>query len=118
MIHLMEDEWQIQGIGRSQIITANLYPFIKYKKMNPVELHIDEFAHKPLDTIEIDHPRYKLADVIYPLFAVDGMPNPYNKKYRMIDGRHRLLKQINSGKSVFLFYVFDYHTIKHYIHRC
>ena len=113
----MEDEWEIQGIGPAQIITSNLYPIIKYKKLNPIELHIDEFAYKPLDTIEINNYRYKLADVTYPLFAVADMPNPYNKKYRMIDGRHRLLKQINLGKSVFLFYIFDYHTIKHYINK-
>lgn len=113
----MEDEWEIQGIGPAQIITSNLYSFIKHNKLKPIELHIDEFAYKPLDTIEISSHRYKLADITYPLFAVDGMPNPYNKKYRMIDGRHRLLKQINSGKSIFLFYIFHYDHIKKYIHK-
>jgi hypothetical protein len=117
MIHLMEDEWEIQGIGPAQIITSNLYSFIKYKKLNPVELHINEFAYKPIDTIEINSHRYKLADITYPLFAVYGMPNPYNKKYRMIDGRHRLLKQINLGQDKFLFYIFHYIDIKHHIQR-
>lgn len=113
----MEDDWEIQSIGRSKIVTSNLYPLIKYRKLNPVELHIDEFAYKPLSAIETNSVRYKLADIDYPLFAVDGMENPYNKKYRMIDGRHRLLKQINLGKDTFLFYVLSYDDIKHYIEK-
>ena len=113
----MEDEWEIQGIGPAQIITSNLYPIIKYKKLNPIELHIDEFAYKPLSTIETNSVRYKLANIDYPLFAIEGMENPYNKKYRMIDGRHRLLKQINLGKDKFLFYIFQYNEIKHYINK-
>ena len=113
----MENDWEIESIGPSKIVTSNLYPLIKYRKLNPIELHIDEFAYKSLDTIEINHHRYKLADVAYPLFAVEGMENPHNKKYRMIDGRHRLLKQINLGKDKFLFYIFQYDEIKHYINK-
>ena len=113
----MEYDWEISNIGPSKIVTSNLYPLIKYRKLTPIELHIDEFSYKPLDTIEINHHRYKLADVTYPLFAVEGMENPYNKKYRMIDGRHRLLKQINLGKDKFLFYIFQYDEIKHYINK-
>ena len=113
----MEDEWEIKNIGPAKIITSNLYPLIKYKKLNPIKLHLDEFAYKPLEEIETNGVRYKLADISYPLFAIEGMENPYNKKYRMIDGRHRLLKQIILGHDTFLFYIFHYNDIKHHIQR-
>ena len=117
MIHIMENDWELESIGPARIITSKLYPLIKYKKLNPIELYLDEVAYKPLDNIDVDSVRYKLADINYPLFVIEGMHNPYNKPYRLIDGRHRLLKQLNEGKTKFLFYIFTIDDINHYIER-
>ena len=112
----MEDEWMVFDMP-TKIVISNLYPVIKEKLLEPVYLHLTEFAFKNLDTIDSESPRYINADIGYPLIAVEGLSNPSNKKYRMIDGRHRLLKQLNEGKTEFLFYVLPFNSIKHYIER-
>jgi len=112
MIHIMDNEWKVFDYA-TQIATSNL--FHKLKQLNPVYLTLDDFAYKELSNINVNSHRYISADVNYPLIAVDGMPNPLGKRYRMIDGRHRLLKQINLGNSKFLFYILQYDDIKQFI---
>lgn len=48
---------------------------------------------------ELDQARVEKADTKYPLIAVDGLDNK-GKKYRLIDGRHRLQKLIRENKRV------------------
>jgi hypothetical protein len=38
--------------------------------------------------------RYKDADLSFPPIVADGAPNPCDKRYRMIDGSHRMAKMI------------------------
>ena len=42
-------------------------------------------------------------------------PNPYDNKYRMLDGRHRIMRLLFEGKTESQFYVFDFNEIKHFI---
>ena len=42
-------------------------------------------------------------------------PNPYDNKYRMLDGRHRIMRLLFEGKSESKFYVLDFNEIKHFI---
>jgi hypothetical protein len=44
-----------------------------------------------------------MANTNYPMI-VSQMNNPYGKKYRLIDGRHRIHKLIDGGKKEGLFY--------------
>jgi hypothetical protein len=55
---------------------------------------------------------YEQCDISYPGIICKDAPNPYNKKYRMIDGKHRLskMKSMNITKSPY--YVIDYAIIK------
>ena len=41
--------------------------------------------------------------------------NPYDNKYTMLDGRHRITKHLNDGKIEAEYYVFDFDEIKHFI---
>lgn len=91
MIHILEDEWSLGGISGS-IDTRKLWAYVKYKQMDAVDVHLTDISHKPLEDINTGDNRYILADISYPLLIVKGMVNPHNKPYRMIDGRHRLLK--------------------------
>jgi len=97
MIHELKDEWAIEGVGEGIIDTRLLWDLVKYKQLILQHLSIDKISHKPLDTIDIRGPRYKLADTRFPLLVVEGMANPHNKPYRLIDGRHRLLKHIEGN---------------------
>ena len=62
------------------------------------------------------HTKYKSADPSYPGIVLENAPNPYDSKYRMIDGRHRLMKLLHSTNvTSSLHYVLDYDEIKKYI---
>jgi hypothetical protein len=115
MIHSMRGEWEIKNIGPSIIKIPLLFPLIKYKNIYPQKLTLDDVSYKKLDAVDTNSRRFILADITYPLIAVENMPNPHGKRYRMIDGRHRLLKQINLGNSKFLFYILQYDDIKQFI---
>jgi hypothetical protein len=38
--------------------------------------------------------RYIKCDISYPGIVVEDAPNPFSKKYRMIDGSHRMAKML------------------------
>ena len=61
------------------------------------------------------NPKYHSADPSYPGIVLKNAPNPYDSKYRMIDGRHRIMKLLNSGVTSSQYYVIDYDEIKKYI---
>ena len=61
------------------------------------------------------YPKYHSADPSYPGIILKNAPNPYDSKYRMIDGRHRIMKLLYSGVTSSQFYVIDYDEIKKYI---
>ena len=104
MIHVMEDEWAIHS--QPLIIDCSkLYAFAKMKKLEPLEIPIDMIAHKELHSISNDSIRYLRADINLPGIVVKDMKNPFMKKYRMIDGRHRLKKYFEYGMHHFTAYV-------------
>ena len=90
MIHVMTDEWSI-GSFTGQIYMPKIWSYIKSHKIRPEDVELSLISHKPLE-VDIMSARYQLASPEFPLTIVDGMPNPHNKRYRMIDGRHRLHK--------------------------
>jgi hypothetical protein len=60
-------------------------------------------------------PKNKNADPSYPGIILENAPNPYDNKYRMIDGRHRIMKLLHSGVTSSQYYVLDYDEIKKFI---
>jgi hypothetical protein len=52
--------------------------------------------------------RYHTCDTAYTPIIVENMPNPANRKYRMIDGRHRMQKLRLSNDTESDFYVLEY----------
>ena len=59
--------------------------------------------------------RYINCDIKYPPIIASSAPNPYNNKYRMIDGRHRIQKMLFDGLKESLFYVFDFDELRPFI---
>ena len=59
--------------------------------------------------------RYINCDIRYPPIIASSAPNPYNNKYRMIDGRHRIQKMLFGGLKESLFYVFDFDELRPHI---
>ena len=52
-----------------------------------------------------DGSRYYSANIKFPGILVENMENPYNLKYRLIDGKHRIEKMINLGMTTSQFYI-------------
>jgi len=105
MRHIMTGDWQLQGKPEMVIDIPKVIQLINYRKLEPVELDIDCIAYKELDSIDTKEARYIVANTNYAGIVVEGMENPYNKKYRLIDGRHRLLKTMKAKKDTFKVYV-------------
>jgi hypothetical protein len=105
MKHIMTGDWQLQGKPEMVIEISKVIQLINYRKLEPVELDIDCIAYKELDSIDTKEARYIVANTNYAGIVVEGMENPYNKKYRLIDGRHRLLKTMKAKKDTFKVYV-------------
>ena len=51
--------------------------------------------------------RYLECDVKYPCIVLNNAVNPYNKKYRLIDGKHRMAKMRQLGITSSKFYVLE-----------
>tara|TARA_R100000458_G_scaffold1906_1_gene1575 strand:- start:94 stop:516 length:423 start_codon:yes stop_codon:yes gene_type:complete len=56
--------------------------------------------------------RYEKCDIKYPGILSLHAPNPYSKKYRMIDGRHRMMKMRKLGITESQFYVISFEELK------
>tara|TARA_B100000902_G_scaffold328490_1_gene324573 strand:+ start:26 stop:487 length:462 start_codon:yes stop_codon:yes gene_type:complete len=61
--------------------------------------------------------RYINCDIKYPPIIAYNAPNPFNNKYRMIDGRHRIQKLLLNGLTESKFYVFDFNELRPFIIR-
>ena len=59
--------------------------------------------------------KYKNCDPNIPGIIAFNCQNPYDNKYTMLDGRHRITKHLNEGKTESKYYVFDFDEIKHLI---
>tara|TARA_Y100001963_G_scaffold143625_1_gene214735 strand:- start:77 stop:1060 length:984 start_codon:yes stop_codon:yes gene_type:complete len=70
--------------------------------------------YRKLRCICCDGLRYRKCDVKYPGILVKDAPNPYDLRYRMIDGKHRIEKLLNEGYKKWKFYVIEcYDFMKH-----
>ena len=59
---------------------------------------------------------YRKCDPSVPGLIAYNCPNPYDNKYRMLDGRHRIMRLLLEGKTKSKFYVFDFNEIKKFIY--
>ena len=83
---------------------ALLYPFLKNKKL--VKFKDIGWKSKGLK-FNLNIERYNAADIGYPCILTEG-ENPYNCKYRMIDGKHRITKMNKMGMKESMFYIVDF----------
>ncbi len=113
-------DWSFEGtIGK--VYLKRLKPFLTISRLEEIE--IDEIGWKGRswsDEESVNCPccggiRYQNCDINIPGIISINAPNPYNKKYRMIDGKHRIRKRLNNGLTNGLFYVFTYEEIKKFL---
>jgi len=59
--------------------------------------------------------RYVTCDISIPCIVLENVSNPDNLKYRMIDGKHRMMKMRAHGQLDSMFYVLSLDSILPYI---
>ena len=55
--------------------------------------------------------RYLECDIKYPCIVLNNAVNPHNKKYRLIDGKHRIAKMRQLGITSSKFYVLELNNL-------
>jgi len=109
MIHILSGEWKLPNYPENSYINSlDLYKLIRMRKLNSSKIDITDISHKPLDEIDQKGPRYLEANTTFPCIVCKNMHNPDDKLYRLIDGRHRLLKTINDNKNIIECYILDF----------
>ena len=95
------NEWALGGMRKKDIqhfIATDQGPRGE-KKYNSQKIKVDEIASKPDEFLSfIDEEsggRYEYADTSFPLYVIEGLSNPLNRKYYLVDGRRRLHKITN-----------------------
>jgi hypothetical protein len=115
MIHLLEGEWAITEESL-KVDCKNLYSLIKLRGLASQEVNVYNIGYKELDSIDKESIRYRLANCSYPSI-VATMENPKGKQYRLIDGRHRILKQIDNGVLDIQAYVLNKEDILKFVEK-
>lgn len=58
--------------------------------------------------------RYKHCDISYPCIVARDAPNPYGKKFRLLDGAHRMSKMMDMGITKSNFYILEFAEIRQF----
>lgn len=101
-------DWRIEGKD------AKLYFYEISHLLTPDQIRIvnhEEIAFGQLRRHRQGE-RYDKCDISFPGIICDGAPNPFGKRYRMIDGRHRMAKMINMKVTKSCYYVIEYAILK------
>ena len=115
-------DWNI-GNEVSLIHLKDLEPYltednlqtIKHEEIGWKGRHLTEGIEE--DCLCCNGNRYKTCDIKYPGILSLGAPNHYSKKYRMIDGKHRMMKMRKLGITESLFYVLAFEDLKKFIKK-
>lgn len=99
--HLLTDDWSIAG-KEYYLNIQELVDYIQLCNIDVIEVAHTDIAYKELPVP--NSKRYHAADYDYPGIVCEGMENPMNKQYRLLDGRHRIQKLNEEGIFVSSFY--------------
>ena len=105
-------DWRISE-HETELHLLNIKHLLTEDKLQRVCFNDIGWKGKGID-FSLDENRYNRCDVSYPCIITIGK-NPYNCKYRMIDGRHRITKMVNMGLEEADFYVIDYNVLVDYL---
>jgi hypothetical protein len=100
-MHWFTDEWRIDE-NNYCVSTALIFNYIKINKLPTTSIQISDIAYKK--NIDKTFYRYHRASISFPV-VVSEILNPEYKKYRLIDGRHRIHKLLDLGINVATCYI-------------
>ena len=91
--HSCVGQWQLTEGVDQYVEVKDTIPYLLNR--DPIMISHDQIAWKCMDnpSAKLDN-RYIECDISYPGIVVEDAPNPFSKKYRMIDGSHRMAKML------------------------
>jgi hypothetical protein len=91
--HVCIKEWQLTKGVDQYLEVRDTIPYLLDRES--ILISHDQIAWKCMDdpSAKLDN-RYIKCDISYPGIVVEDAPNPFSKKYRMIDGSHRMAKML------------------------
>jgi len=99
-------DWRIDG--KDYILPLErIKKYLKKESKKLVKFSDIGYKGKNINPPYYIQERYDAADINFPGILTVGT-NPYNCKYRMVDGRHRIIKMTNMGIKESIFYIIDY----------
>ena len=107
-------DWRITDRGDECIDMAHLRPHLTEDRLKTIN-HSD-ICWKGEDHKEHNRGyKYENCDISFPPIVIHNARNHKNRKYRLIDGRHRMTKMFDQGINESNFYVFEMNEIEKYI---
>ena len=110
--------WEASGLHDRVLLIQKIRPLLTDDKIQKIELKEiawrdkHHFPYRSGDHCPCcDGIRYINCDVSYPGIIAYNAPNPYDNKYRMIDGRHRIMKLLFNKEKYGSFYVFNFEEL-------
>lgn len=100
----MNGDWSVLEVD-AYVDCRSLYALVETRKLQPQTVLIHDIDYKPLSDIQQTQGRYIRADIDLPVLVCPDMPTPNDRPYRMLDGRHRLLKAKTLGNTTVQAYV-------------
>ena len=121
--HFLDGNWSIESNKKHVLFLEDTLEYLTKDNLKKIELKdiAWKFKHRYRKAkisnrilFELDMgptERYKEADINCPGIITNG-PNPFDNKYRMLDGRRRLHKLLLNNEKESLFYVLPWEEIK------
>ena len=113
--HIMRGEWRLYVDSDTVIDCRHLIDLANSQKRKSKSIWIKDIAIKSLDSIPDNPSEYEYVNPKIPIIVVEGLQNKDNKKYRLLDGRHRILKTLKRDRAAINAHVFSFDEIEPYI---
>ena len=113
LFHAIGGAWSLPGYDPERLHLLPINPLIEAAADRPVvSIPFDEVG---IRRRFVNISRLAEADTSYPCMVLVDAPNPSGRKYRLIDGNHRIHRLIHEGQRVGRFYVFELDEVRELI---
>ena len=111
--HVINGEWSLPHLDGDLTYLLPIEPLLRMaRNKEPEELPFSKVCYREK---VVSQERLRDCDTSYPCIVAENVYNPCGRKYRLIDGNHRIQKMINDGRSGGAFYVFQFDELKQLI---
>lgn len=119
--HSFTGDWALPSVFGQGEWAVDVHPtitnLIRLRRLTPTDVEISDLGYKPTTGIHGETARLVRASTRHPIVVLKDCYNPQNKKYRVIDGRHRIVKTLLSGETVIPAYILTIGDIMPYVYR-